>query len=134
MTDRLVILLVEDSPDFADLWLDVVAETAGWSMLLAANGAEAFKVLDESETLPDLILLNDRMPHMDGIGFMEHYNDYPLQGTKPPVILHTGTIEEERLDAYRDLGVIGIIAIPLDVFTVHEEIERMLADYRPTDD
>jgi DNA-binding response OmpR family regulator len=66
------ILVVEDEPDFADLsvlWL----ERHGWQPLVAADGDEALRLLDEAR--PDLVLLDVGLPGLDGWSVIERIRD-----------------------------------------------------------
>ncbi|WP_295607595.1 response regulator, partial [uncultured Lamprocystis sp.] len=58
------ILIIDDEPDLRDLMRDVLAHQ-GCQVFCAANGPDGI-VLNEQEN-PDVILLDLRMPGMDGI-------------------------------------------------------------------
>ena len=64
MTSLKKILLVDDERDILD-FLSFNLENAGYEVKVAQNGVEGIKVAQEF--LPDLILLDMMMPHMDGI-------------------------------------------------------------------
>jgi two-component system, NarL family, invasion response regulator UvrY len=64
--DRVGVLAVDDQTIFLDVARDVVAATPGFSWVGAAtSGEEALDAVTELE--PELVLLDVRMPGMDGI-------------------------------------------------------------------
>ena len=66
---RKTVLIVDDDPAFLRAVQEVV-EQEGLRTLTARDGAEAFRVLESGET-PCLILLDLRMPGMNGREFRE---------------------------------------------------------------
>ena len=63
--DRVGVLAVDDQPVFLDAARDVVAATQGFRWVAGVTcGEEALAVIDEDE--PALVLLDVRMPGMDG--------------------------------------------------------------------
>lgn len=89
-TSERPILIVEDDAGMSTM-LFIALEDANYAVRLAANGREA---LDQLNTVrPRLILLDLRMPVMDGLTFLQHLYAQPASNI-PPVIVMT---------AYRDL-------------------------------
>lgn len=68
---RPVILVIEDSPECAKIYL-ALSQSLGCEAYLASDGAAALRVL-EGLTRLDLILLDLDMPVMNGIRFYNHY-------------------------------------------------------------
>ncbi len=77
------ILLVENEEDQCLLYEQELREE-GYRVLCARNGKEALKCLEESPC--DLVILDIRMPEMDGI---EVLGKIISRYKKMPVILHT---------------------------------------------
>jgi urea transport system substrate-binding protein len=65
------ILIVEDDVDLRTLLADELA-SAGYDVSEAANGRDALDQVDRS--MPDLILLDMRMPIMDGWNFASEFH------------------------------------------------------------
>jgi two-component system invasion response regulator UvrY len=64
--EPVAVLAVDDQSIFLDVARDVVAATPGFRWVGgAASGEEALKAVDELE--PDLVLMDVRMPGIDGI-------------------------------------------------------------------
>src|SRR5688500_15387771 len=90
------ILVVDDDPDIRDLLLEVLTGE-DYAVTTAANGEQALGRLAAMETgtgegnggpgPPDLIVLDYRMPVLDGPGFLAAYRTLP--GPHAPVILST---------------------------------------------
>lgn len=71
------ILVVEDEPGLNKAY-QIILTTAGYEVLSALNGEEALRLASDPE--PALILLDLRMPIMDGIDFLRRYKlkeDHP---------------------------------------------------------
>jgi CheY-like chemotaxis protein len=64
------ILVVEDEPGLNKAY-QIILTTAGYEVSSALNGEEALKLASDPE--PALILLDLRMPIMDGIEFLRRY-------------------------------------------------------------
>jgi CheY-like chemotaxis protein len=90
------ILLVEDHEAQRFLYHEELVEE-GYEVVLAKNGLEALKCLEDSPF--DLIVLDIRMPVMDGIEALEKIT---TQHKKIPVILHTAYAE------YRDQPIASL--------------------------
>jgi CheY-like chemotaxis protein len=90
------ILLVEDHEAQRFLYHEELVEE-GYEVVVAKNGLEALECLEESRF--DLIVLDIRMPVMDGIETLEKIAS---QYKKIPVILHTGYAE------YRDQPIASL--------------------------
>src|SRR4051794_11710909 len=64
------VLVVDDDPDIRDMMAEVL-EANGCSVTTASDGAEALQVVDQS--MPDVILLDMRMPVMNGWEFAKRF-------------------------------------------------------------
>lgn len=84
-----LVLVVEDDVGMSTM-LMIALEDAGYTVHLAANGEEALAALGQIE--PRLILLDLRMPIMDGLTF--YHTLRAQRATMPPIIVMT---------AYRDI-------------------------------
>lgn len=73
------LLVIDDNQDIADL-LQGEFTSAGFEARCAYTGREALQAL-EAGFLPDLILLDVRMPVMDGSKFLDE-----LERTKPEIL------------------------------------------------
>jgi signal transduction histidine kinase/CheY-like chemotaxis protein len=78
------VLIVEDDKDILD-FNAALLQDEGYSVLLATNGADAFKLLQE--TLPDIVITDLMMPGMDGMELLRNIRSNPLTAHIPVIIL-----------------------------------------------
>src|ERR1700755_3216132 len=78
------ILVVDDAPDLA-LILRMQLERAGHEVITAENGRRGLRSFYECR--PDLVVLDVRMPELDGWETLERLRDL----SEVPVVMHTGT-------------------------------------------
>jgi DNA-binding response OmpR family regulator len=90
--DQHKILVVEDDPAVRELFQDVL-ETENYSVHMATDGEQA---LAQTRSLnPDLILLDIRMPKLDGVSFCKAIRD-DKQTQDIPIIFITAYNSLER--------------------------------------
>ena len=119
MTGR-PILVVDDDPNI----LDVVAELLdmeGYPVTTASNGAEALVKIDEAP--PSLVLLDMRMPVLDGWGFAR---EVKARGIQLPILVMTAA-QNARLWA-EEIGAQGYVAKPFEVPALLDAVERLRAN------
>jgi len=104
--NRLRDLLSDCSEQLA---LDVVGE--------AGNGREALDKL--MEIAADVVLLDIRMPQMDGIELAQHLNKLP----KPPVVIFTTAYDAYAIKAF-DLHAIDYLLKPIRLGRLFEALNR----------
>jgi DNA-binding response OmpR family regulator len=93
------ILVIDDKPDIA-IALRMLLERAGHEVITAENGRLGLRTF--YETRPDLVVLDVRMPELDGWQTLERLRDL----SDVPVLMYSGTSpnadELERLRPGRD--------------------------------
>lgn len=116
------ILLVEDRPEDAELALMALEENNLTNNLKwVKDGQEALDFLfaeneyaeRDAQTRPKLMLLDLKMPKVDGIEVLRRVRANPLTKTLPVVVLTTSKEEQDRIEAY-NLGVNSYIIKPVD--------------------
>ena len=95
------VLIVDDDADTAEM-MGQYLRKAGHRVRSVPNGREALAAL--SEDIPDVAVLDVRMPEMDGITFLEVMRCY-LRWESVPVILITGFPDDPRLARANRLGI-----------------------------
>ncbi len=85
--------MVEQMPDY-----EVVGE--------AANGMEAVQLVNDTQ--PDLVLLDIRMPGMDGLETARHFIDFE----QPPAVIFCTAYEEHAIEAF-NLQAVGYLLKPV---------------------
>ncbi len=118
-----VVLTVEDSPNLRRL-VAYNLKRAGFLVHEAENGRAAVKVLQK--VIPDLILLDQRMPEMDGFTLLELLRQYP-KAAAIPVIMLTALSQTQDVDRALALGVVDYLVKPLDPTLLISRVEAALA-------
>lgn len=88
-------LLVDDDQFILELY-DRVFKLEKHDTVLAHDGIEALKVLETTNPLPDVIVLDIMMPNMDGFGFLEQVKSNPKTVDIPVLILSNLYKHEDR--------------------------------------
>ncbi|USN96670.1 MAG: response regulator [Candidatus Nomurabacteria bacterium] len=96
--DTRSILVVEDEPELAEIYRVLLAQ-AGYDVTVMHNGKDALKYT--SEKSPDLILLDLRMPIMDGVEFLKKYELKDKHPKVKVVVFSNYDMQDEIDDAYR---------------------------------
>ena len=124
MPDMGQILVVDDDADTAEATAEFLRRL-GHHVRSVPNGREALAAL--SETVPDVAVLDVRMPEMDGITFLEVMRCY-LRWETVPVILITGYPDDPRLARARKLGVKRVFTkAAFELHELAEFIDNLLA-------
>jgi two-component system phosphate regulon response regulator PhoB len=104
------VLIVEDEEDIATLIAHHM-QGAGFNVMVAYNGAAAFKEIDKQ--IPDLILLDLMLPDMDGIEVCKMLKQKP--NTKDiPIIMVTAKAEEVDRIVGLELGADDYVVKPFN--------------------
>ncbi len=97
MTKR--VLVAEDEP-FLSIIINVELKDRGIEPVKARNGEEAIDEIEKAQ--PDLLLLDLRMPNVDGFGVLEHIRQ---KGYDFPVIVFSNISDQVQIDRAKELGV-----------------------------
>lgn len=119
---KYTLLIVEDDPDTSEM-LRVYFEAQGYHVVLAATGQEA---LDKCQaSLPDLVLLDVRLPDFDGFEVGKRFQD-DLRTSRLPVIFVTERRERDHRIAGLKLGAIDYITKPFDIQELRLRVRNAL--------
>jgi CheY-like chemotaxis protein len=117
------ILVIDDDPDAAEL-VSRMLTRAGHEVEIASNGRNAIMRL--TGVLPDLVLLDLRMPEMDGVHFLEVLRSY-LRWQSVPVILVTAYPEDPGIAQAAELGATEVFRkVNLDLDELRAAVEQKL--------
>lgn len=117
------ILVVDDN----SLNLKLVCDTLAWAgheVLSAKDGLEAVAIATQKQ--PDLILMDLRMPVMDGQEAMDKIKTHTNTARIPVIALTASAMLGER-EALLSKGFDGYISKPIDVGSFPDLIESFLA-------
>jgi CheY-like chemotaxis protein len=114
------ILVVDDDQDLLEM-VELVLESADYAVVPAMNGAEALERVQDSD--PALILLDMKMPVMDGWEFMAQY--HRTHDRASPVIVLTAA-QDARAWA-EQVEADGYLAKPFDIADLLKLVEKYIS-------
>lgn len=130
------ILLVEDNPDDEELTRMALEENnITNSVVVARDGVEAVDYLfatgsyagRDPSVLPSLILLDLKLPKMDGLEVLQRIRDNELTKLIPVVVLTSSKEDQDIVSSYK-LGCNSYVRKPVD-FSQFVEATRQLGMY-----
>jgi CheY-like chemotaxis protein len=117
-----LILIAEDDPKTLRLVGEVV-QRAGYRAALAKHGVGAVKLLKKAR--PDLIILDLRMPRMDGFQLLELLKKYETSASIPVVVL-TGSNSPMDIDRAMQIGITDYLVKPISPRKLLSRIQKLL--------
>lgn len=113
---KIKILVVDDEPQIRDI-LSRFLKKGGYQISLAADGEEAVQTLKNER--PHLVLLDVRMPKMDGITALKEMKKID---STVGVIMTTALQDEEIAKTAISSGACDYICKPIDLFVLENSI------------
>ena len=122
MTDKAQILIVEDDLDLAEM-LNAYFRVQGYEVQTAAWGEEAVRKARESA--PDLVVLDIRLPDIDGYEVCRRLRTDRRTQNMPIIFL---TEKRDRVDKLSglELGVVDYITKPFDIQELRLRVRNVL--------
>lgn len=111
------VLVVDDDESIRN-FVSLALAYDGYEVMCASHGAAALELVAESP--PSLILLDMRMPVLDGWGFARAYRERP--GPRAPIIVLTAARDADRRAS--EIGAAGYLAKPFDLDDLFALVER----------
>jgi CheY-like chemotaxis protein len=118
------ILIAEDERDIRELVVFTLELLGGHTVVQAGDGEEALEVATREQ--PDLILLDLRMPKMDGLEACKRLRGTPETMMVPIVILSARGLDDE-VQAGLDAGAVAYLVKPFDTSQLVADVEHYLA-------
>ena len=112
------ILIVEDEKDILFTLKDFL-ESENYHILVAENGVEAMELLKTSG-IPDLILLDMKMPIMNGWEFAIEFLD--KHDHQSPIVVITAAADAEQ--RAKDISAVGWVEKPFDLDVLLKTIKK----------
>jgi two-component system response regulator len=132
MKDK-IILLVEDSQDDEELTLRALKQNHILNRVIVVHdGVEAMAYLNakeqyqgrDPEDLPQLILLDLKLPKMSGLDVLKQVRENNLTQLIPVVIMTSSSEEEDILTSYR-LGANSYIRKPVEFAKFTKAVQQL---------
>jgi two-component system response regulator len=134
--NKKIILLVEDNPDDVELTMRALKKGNIMNQVVVArDGAEALDYLFATgkyagrniEEQPQVILLDLKMPKVDGLEVLQRIRADERTKLLPVVVLTTSSEDKDRVSSYQ-LGANSFVRKPVD-FNEFTEAVRQLGLY-----
>ena len=104
------ILAIDDENDVL-LIIKTTLTGEGYKVLTASNGFDGLALAEDHK--PDIIILDLRMPEMDGMEVLDQLRENE-KTEKTPVIILTGVSDKEKIREALDKGIIYYIVKPFE--------------------
>lgn len=133
MNNEVEIMLVEDNSNDAELALRALKKNnLANNVIRVCDGEEALDYIfargpfkgRERLNIPRLILLDLKLPKVDGLEFLKIIKDDPITKLIPVVVLTSSFEESDMIESYR-LGVNSYILKPVDFDKFIESVKNI---------
>ena len=119
------ILVVEDDPSVREL-IELTLHQAGYEVLSTADGKSSVDMAQQEK--PDLVLMDVRLPVMDGYEACREITSNPVTKHIPVIFLSArGQIEEIRLGL--SAGAVDYFVKPFSLDLLKKRIQELLITY-----
>jgi two-component system response regulator len=124
-----IILLVEDNEDDIELTMRAFEEAKiSNQVIVKRDGAQALEYLlgggDPSGQLPAVVLLDLKLPKVDGLEVLQRIRSEERTRLIPVVILTSSTEEIDLINGYK-LGANSYIRKPVDFIQFSESVKQL---------
>lgn len=128
-----IILLVEDNPDDEELTLHALKKgKIKNDIVVVRDGQEALDYLFAQNTyadrdpnsVPQVILLDLKLPKLDGLEVLSHVRANPKTNNIPVVLLTSSREERDRLQAYEN-GANSFVCKPVETAEFINSIQQL---------
>lgn len=113
MSNPITVLLAEDNADHAELIKDIFDEHApSIELRHALNGHALIELLAAQQTKPQLILLDIKMPKLDGLSTLKAIREQDAYRNLPVLMITTSSMKSDIAQA-ETLGATGYLTKPI---------------------
>ena len=117
------VLIIDDEDDIRTLVAISLSRVGGWAVSLAADGETGLRLAQTER--PDVILLDQRMPELDGAELLARLQADPRTAGLPVIFL-TAKVHRGDQAPWIALGAIGAIAKPFDPMGLPAQIRALV--------
>jgi two-component system response regulator (stage 0 sporulation protein A) len=122
---RIEVFLADDNREFTNLLSEYIQEQDDMTVIgVAYNGEEVIRQLEESRRVPDVMILDIIMPHLDGLGVLEKLREMNLS-PMPKIIMLTAFGQENITQRAVQLGASYYILKPFDMDVLANRIRQL---------
>lgn len=119
------ILLVEDNPDDEKLTIRALRQGNLANEILAArNGEEALTILLNADPLPCVVLLDLKLPKIDGLEVLRRIRTSEKTYLLPVVVLTSSSEDRDMIESY-SLGANSYVRKPVDIDQFTDAVRQL---------
>jgi len=120
------VLLADDNREFTNLLSEFIDEQEDMRVSgVAYNGNDVLRLIEQSGQVPDVLILDIIMPHLDGLGVLEKLREMDLN-PQPKIIMLTAFGQENITQKAVQLGASYYILKPFDMEILTNRIRQLV--------
>jgi len=124
MKERINILIADDNQDFSQTLSTYINGQEDMEVIaMAKDGNEAIDMI--SNTMPDIVLLDVIMPHLDGLGVLEKINSMNNIESRPICMMLSAVGQDKITQKAIELGAEYYIIKPFDIEMLIKRIREI---------
>lgn len=125
---KIEVLLADDNREFTNLLSEYISEQSDMHVSgVAYNGEEVIRHLEQTRNVPDILILDIIMPHLDGLGVLERLREMNLS-PMPKIIMLTAFGQENITQKAVQLGASYYILKPFDMDILANRIRQLVGN------
>lgn len=120
------VLLADDNREFTNLLSEFIDDQDDMHVTgVAYNGNDVLRLIEQGSRVPDVLILDIIMPHLDGLGVLEKLREMDLQ-PQPKIIMLTAFGQENITQKAVQLGASYYILKPFDMEILTNRIRQLV--------
>ncbi len=128
MKEKITVLIADDNQEFSQTLASYIDAQEDMEVIAKAkDGTEVIDII--ANTVPDIILLDVIMPHLDGLGVLENINKIKI--AKKPICIMLSAVGQDKITQRAiELGAQYYVVKPFDIEVLIKRI-REFKFYKP---
>ena len=128
MLQKIGVLLADDNKEFTNLLSEYISEQEDMEVIgVAYNGDEVLEFIERERKIPDVLILDIIMPHLDGLGVLERLRSLNMS-PQPQIIMLTAFGQENITQKAVQLGASYYILKPFDLEVLANRIRQLVTN------
>ncbi|GIP32286.1 sporulation transcription factor Spo0A [Paenibacillus sp. J2TS4] len=125
---KIEVLLADDNREFTNLLSEFIDNQEDMEVTgVAYNGNEVLRLIEQQDKVPDVLILDIIMPHLDGLGVLEKLREMNLS-PQPKIIMLTAFGQETITQKAVQLGASYYILKPFDMEVLTSRIRQLVSN------
>ncbi|MDR1083882.1 MAG: response regulator [Deltaproteobacteria bacterium] len=120
----LTALVIDDDTTSLEIISEELSREA-FEVITCAGGQEAINYLDSNKWFPDLMIIDWRMPGLDGLDTIRHLKKKWSSSRQVPIVMVTAYNRDEVLPLSRTLGVRKVLDKPISASKLHDTLMEL---------